>query len=359
MTDDSPAAEMLAPDTFIPTALTVGLIDADDVVWRGVEVRQVGRSHPVYLLSVGGTGRAVIKSFGPRRGGTDGEPERERAVAALANVRPAVAALAPPLIPWDGPGNVVATRAVDGAVAWSVDRLGGGEEAPQVAWEALVDALAPKLAEMHRATRDLAAVGAIAPPALGGPIPWGLRLFDSDCPPELWTMPQLAPLLVRLGADAQVVAGLRRARGSWRARCLIHGDLKHDNVLLRRGTGGLEIAIVDWEMARIGDPAWDLAALAMRLPMAEGINPPWTEANLAAVARLVATYGAASGIGLPALAQRVIFYTGVWLIMSALQYLSTFAGDAPTGSADGLADAGASTLQRADALTADLMARLE
>jgi aminoglycoside phosphotransferase (APT) family kinase protein len=186
-----------------------------------------------------------------------------------------------------------------------------------------------------------------------------LRLFDSDCPPELWTMPQLAPLLVRLGADAQVVAGLRRARGSWRARCLIHGDLKHDNVLIRRGTGGLEVAIVDWEMARIGDPAWDLAALAMRLPMAEGTNPPWTEATLAAVARLVATYGATSGIGLPALAQRVIFYTGVWLIMSALQYLSTFAGDAPTGSADGLADAGASTLRRADTLTADLLARLE
>jgi Ser/Thr protein kinase RdoA (MazF antagonist) len=343
----------------IPAALAAGLIGVDDVVHRGVAVELLGRSHPVYKLSVGGEPRAILKCFEARRGETDGEAARERAVAILAAERPALAALVPRHLAWGGGSGVVATEPAEGAVAWSFDRLAGGEEEIEAAWDRLIAALAPRLAAMHRATRDLVREPGLAPPELGGPMPWGLRLFDGDCPAELWATPQLAPLLARLAADAPLIANVRRARGGWRTRCLIHGDLKHDNLLLKDDGESLRVTIVDWEMARLGDPAWDLAALVTRFPTAAGDAPPWPEANLDAAARLVRRYAEASGLPAPALAQRLLLYTGVWLIMTALQYLSSAAADAPADAAEGLAGAGIATLREADPLTAALLARLE
>ncbi len=45
---------------------------------------------------------------------------------------------------------------------------------------------------------------------------------------------------------------------------MIHGDIRFDNVLVRElqgdeETDAVDLWIVDWEMVRIGDPAWDLA----------------------------------------------------------------------------------------------------
>lgn len=45
----------------------------------------------------------------------------------------------------------------------------------------------------------------------------------------------------------------------WRSETLIHFDLKLDNVLLLPGKRS--VCLVDWEMAAIGDPAWDLGSL--------------------------------------------------------------------------------------------------
>lgn len=47
-------------------------------------------------------------------------------------------------------------------------------------------------------------------------------------------------------------------RQSWRRETLIHGDIRSDNVLWLNSEA--ELRLVDWEMARWGDPAWDLAA---------------------------------------------------------------------------------------------------
>ena len=62
---------------------------------------------------------------------------------------------------------------------------------------------------------------------------------------------------------------------------IIHGDFHFSNVLMRRDKGEL-VAIVDWELATIGDPLLDLAHLlvtwpgnsTMRSPSLEGVNLP-------------------------------------------------------------------------------------
>jgi hypothetical protein len=56
---------------------------------------------------------------------------------------------------------------------------------------------------------------------------------------------------------------LDELRADWRADRLTHGDVKWDNCVVYRpaGDGALATKVVDWELADIGDAAWDLGAL--------------------------------------------------------------------------------------------------
>jgi hypothetical protein len=50
----------------------------------------------------------------------------------------------------------------------------------------------------------------------------------------------------------------------WKAEAVIHSDLKWDNLLLvteNGGTIGSSLKIVDWELATVGDPSWDIATV--------------------------------------------------------------------------------------------------
>ena len=360
-------ASDLAPDEVIPAALAAGALHPADVVHHGVLVEQVGRSHPVYRVRVGGEVRFFVKSFGPRRGATDGLAARERAVLALGEARPAVAALTPSPWPWNDPPPgvgvkrrvVIATAAVRGAEAWTMDHLGGGDRTLAQAWADLVDALAAPLAAFHRATRDLARPGSHVPPALESEEPWGLRLMDGDAAPELWATPATSAMLREAAADPLLVQTLREARSLWRPMALIHADLKHDNVLIERAADGLRVRILDWEMARIGDPAWDLAGLAARLAVLRSEGPPWQDEDIANVARLVRAYAAASGLSAAPLAHRLTHYAATVLLMMALQHVSTLPPGADAGEARTLLLKARSTFRRAQSLTAGILAHVE
>lgn len=54
-----------------------------------------------------------------------------------------------------------------------------------------------------------------------------------------------------------------RLRFAWRRNALMHGDMKFDNVVVR-ANGHAEIEsmhVVDWELADVGDSAWDVASI--------------------------------------------------------------------------------------------------
>ena len=67
----------------------------------------------------------------------------------------------------------------------------------------------------------------------------------------------------------------------WRFDSLVHGDMKWDNVLVYPTPSGLDFRIVDWEMADIGDAAWDVGAVLqsflsvwiLSMPIASGLPP--------------------------------------------------------------------------------------
>jgi aminoglycoside phosphotransferase (APT) family kinase protein len=55
-------------------------------------------------------------------------------------------------------------------------------------------------------------------------------------------------------------AGLDRARADWRAETLLHGDVRAANTLVLpepAGSAG-RLRLIDWELIKWGDPAWDL-----------------------------------------------------------------------------------------------------
>jgi hypothetical protein len=75
------------------------------------------------------------------------------------------------------------------------------------------------------------------------------------------------------GANAQMLsliqrypnfpARLQALQASWRRDTLIHGDMKFENCVLSypNGPDQPDIRVVDWEIADIGDPRWDVGSM--------------------------------------------------------------------------------------------------
>jgi aminoglycoside phosphotransferase (APT) family kinase protein len=86
------------------------------------------------------------------------------------------------------------------------------------------------------------------------------------------------------------------------APSLAHGDYKLDNVLFAESAPPDLLAVVDWEMASIGDPLVDLAWAMIFHPGPEGTmplgvasTPAFERDRLPSAAELVARYGARTG----------------------------------------------------------------
>ena len=47
----------------------------------------------------------------------------------------------------------------------------------------------------------------------------------------------------------------------WGPSCLIHFDVKGDNILLTAKRGASSSWLIDWELAALGDPAWDVGSM--------------------------------------------------------------------------------------------------
>ncbi len=94
-----------------------------------------------------------------------------------------------------------------------------------------------------------------------GKMPWILSVQETD---PAW-FDSLSPANARL---LEIVQGypeyctlLSGVRSEWQPSCLIHGDFKWDNVLIRHSEPGAELLLVDWEMGGFGDPCWDAGSV--------------------------------------------------------------------------------------------------
>ncbi|MEU4426136.1 phosphotransferase family protein [Actinoplanes sp. NPDC024001] len=72
-----------------------------------------------------------------------------------------------------------------------------------------------------------------------------------------WSRRYRAARTRNVGSFATVMAWLRDNQPADRGACLIHNDFRFDNVVLDRSSAR-PVALLDWEMATIGDPLMDL-----------------------------------------------------------------------------------------------------
>jgi aminoglycoside phosphotransferase (APT) family kinase protein len=73
-----------------------------------------------------------------------------------------------------------------------------------------------------------------------------------------WTSRYLAARTGDVPAMERTASWLEARRPKASALALIHNDFKHDNVVLDPGQLGRVVAVLDWEMATVGDPLMDL-----------------------------------------------------------------------------------------------------
>jgi hypothetical protein len=88
--------------------------------------------------------------------------------------------------------------------------------------------------------------------------PWVLSL---GCPP-LERLRRISAANLQTTRMIQESRALCRAftelASSWTASSLIHNDLRWENCLLSRGR---KLKLIDWELAGLGDPAWDVGTI--------------------------------------------------------------------------------------------------
>jgi aminoglycoside phosphotransferase (APT) family kinase protein len=136
---------------------------------------------------------------------------------------------------------------------------------------------------------------------------------------------------------------LERLSEEWRCETLIHADVRFDNVLVSRpepnqSRSGVALWIADWEMARFGDPAWDLAGALQDFLVLWVYSMPLSENRTAeeliagariplailrsAIRALWAGYRDRAGLGSAAADQflmRAVQYSAARLIQSAFE----------------------------------------
>jgi hypothetical protein len=200
--------------------------------------------------------------------------------------------------------------------------------------------------------RTLRVPGAGADARLGwlrSDVPWVMQVHKPG--PEMLSAisPANYQTLRILQTQENLSQHLDSLKNLWRAECVVHGDIKSDNVLVLPAPEGsdpkaAEVRLVDWETVQVGDPAWDLAGALQDFIlfwvslMAPGPYPPEQLAATArypliilqsAVRSLWRGYRTAAGLDAKeanALVLRAVRYSAARLIQSAYE----MATNAPT-----------------------------
>jgi len=132
----------------------------------------------------------------------------------------------------------------------------------------IAEALAEALGTYHRETRKK--LGTI-PQAAMFPrmVPWALSMHLQQADWFQSLSAANSQLLQIVKKYDQFAKTLDQLRAHWSHDCLVHGDIKWDNCLVQMETvqagnkdpGTPVVKVVDWELADLGDPLWDVAAI--------------------------------------------------------------------------------------------------
>lgn len=241
-------ADLLDAGTVVPYLAERGLLRDPD---RATAVALAGGISNVVLAVGDGTDEGVVvkQSLARLRVEDDWRAPRER-VLTEADALELAGKLTPGVVPRvldrDAARNVIVLeRAPDGWTDWKSDLLSGRVH-PEVARR-----LGQVLAAWHGETST-------------GGLPE--RFTDALPFEQLRVSPYYRTVAERLPDLAAPVAAYIDAMAG-RRRCLVHGDFSPKNVLVDAAGAGAGLWVLDFEVAHLGDPAFDLAFLLSHLTM--------------------------------------------------------------------------------------------
>lgn len=285
-----------------------------DIVDLGVVAVDSSMSHRSFRLHVGDTGRLFVKRADPV-GSQGRDLATEAAVYRLAATDPGLAGVMPRC-------HVVS----DDDVLIVLDDVGTPTltaESVVAGWSAQGPSAAPSpLASYGRA---VACTHRVRPPPLGEP-PWFLTALDESWGGYDWLPPACRDVLLRSVSSPGLRLGFARAASKWRASSLIHGDLRWSNVLAAFDARDSRVWLVDWELACLGDPAWDVGSVIGDLVLASlaAPNVGSTYDPLTAASRFLEAYeseapaGTSGGFG--SLVERSVAFAGIRLVQTLVEY---------------------------------------
>ena len=93
-------------------------------------------------------------------------------------------------------------------------------------------------------------------------IPWILASERRNSHPFKELSHATSQLFDHVDESTELPAALDELRKQWRVSTLMHGDMRLENcILVHKGGVPSTLKIVDWELADLGDPAWDVGSI--------------------------------------------------------------------------------------------------
>lgn len=230
-----------------------GLIDGEAILQGRLTVESVSRSNQVGIVRIDDHPVVVLKRDEIAVDGVDPFLAEVDAYRWLAR-DPATAALAPALV-----------TAHDGVLVLEpvVGHRLLHEALMSLRPASLLAALGRQLAVLHSGAAGDRRHDRHARPTLRLRRPWVLDVARGALPDILAPDPEIAALAGEMAADALLRAALEELDRAWSGAAPMHGDVKFDNVLVRCDGAGAEahVMLLDWELAGLGLPVWDLAGV--------------------------------------------------------------------------------------------------
>jgi hypothetical protein len=199
-----------------------------------------------------------------------------------------------------------------------MEHLGRGASLPARSALASAYGASRTLAALHVETVGSAYGFTVELPPVFGATQFGLTARP-DALARLW----------QLMADPHFVAsGIERTAALWRQHTLIHSDVKSEHWIERASPSTGDACLIDWELVRFGDPAWDVGCVLHehfltnrpRTHVSTAIDSPHISAESRA---FVTSYAqGAQRVLTEGFAVRTVLCTGVRLVQTALEVLS-------------------------------------
>lgn len=226
--------------------LALGVLTVDDAVEQGFALTETSVSHRSYRVRIGAADGLFVKQADPVRSqGRD--LSTEAAVYRIARSSEALAGVVPACHAVAADDSLLVLDAVPGTPLSDTALAQGGLDPGT---RSAMCAYGRAVARVHR----------VRPPPIGHP-PWLLSALEPGWGGYGWLPGPCRELLVRLAATREMREGFRRAASAWQAGCLVHGDLRWANVLVALDEEPPRAWLVDWELACLGDAAWDVGSV--------------------------------------------------------------------------------------------------